>query len=129
MDFKQLDSFLRDLPAVTVDIKWENNLVYSVGDKMFAVTRVTKTCTADQPVVDGEDGVPRLSFKTEPGLFDILTQQEGIAPAPYLARYKWVLMERTDVMKADQLCDMLRMAHRLTLEKMSKKKQKELLSR
>ena len=61
--------------------------------------------------------------------FDILTQQEGIAPAPYLARYKWVLMERTDVMKADQFSDMLRMAHRLTLEKMSKKKQKELLSR
>ncbi len=127
MLFDELNSFLRQLPAVTVDIKWGNVLVYSVGEKMFAAVRVAPECSAEQPVAASEDGVPRLSFKTEDGLFDILTQKEGIEPAPYLARHKWIMLERTDVLQGEQLCDMLRMAHRLTLSKLSKKKQRELV--
>lgn len=127
MLFDELNSFLRQLPAVTADIKWGNVLVYSVGEKMFAAIRVTAECSAEQPVVAAEDGVPRLSFKTEDGLFDILTQKEGIEPAPYLARHKWIMLERADVLQGEQLCDMLRMAHRLTLAKLSKKKQRELV--
>lgn len=127
MLFDELDPFLRQLPAVTVDIKWGDVLVYSVGGKMFAAVRVTPECSADRPVVAAEDGVPRLSFKTEAGLFDILTQKEGIVPAPYLARVKWVLMERAEVLPDEQLFDMLRLAHRLVLATLSKKKQRELV--
>ena len=62
----------RSLPGVTEDVKWGDNLVFSVGKKMFAVF--------DLPA-----GEP-FSFKVDPDVFSMLTQQRGIRPAPYLAR-------------------------------------------
>ncbi len=37
-----------------------------------------------------------LSFKTTPEEFSSLIEQSGIIPAPYLARAKWVGLERED---------------------------------
>ena len=55
----------RSLPGVTEDVKWGDDLVFSVGGKMFACFHVP-------------DGEP-LSFKVPAGVFDLLVQQEGIA--------------------------------------------------
>src|SRR5471032_692099 len=40
MDLELAKEFCRALPGATEDVKWENSLVFSVGGKMFAVTRV-----------------------------------------------------------------------------------------
>ena len=69
----------RSLPGVTEDVKWGDNLVFSVGDKMFAAFNLG-------------DETP-FSFKVDEDAFDVLVQQEGIRPAPYLARHSWVLAE------------------------------------
>ena len=37
-------------------------------------------------------------FKCEPEIFAELVEQEDIIPAPYLGRYKWVALERLDVL-------------------------------
>ena len=66
------------LPGATSDIKWGQDLCYSVGAKMFAVLCET-----------GEQA-NTLSFKVDDHRFLELTDREHYMPAPYLARAKWV---------------------------------------
>lgn len=74
----RLEKLCGSWPGVTRDIKWGDALVFSVGGKMFVVT------SAEQ----GEHG--RLMFKVPDERFLELTDQEGMIPAPYLARAHWV---------------------------------------
>jgi predicted DNA-binding protein (MmcQ/YjbR family) len=49
------------------------------------------------PVSDAK--VPtKLSFKCTPEKFSELVEQEGIIPAPYVARYHWVALEDLDAL-------------------------------
>jgi predicted DNA-binding protein (MmcQ/YjbR family) len=80
MSIDAVRTFCRSLPAVTEDIKWGSDLVFSVGGKMFAVVNTERPHT--------------LSFKCAPDAFAELTERDGIIPAPYLARAMWV-QERT----------------------------------
>src|ERR1043165_6971429 len=80
LDEDQLGLLCSGWPGVTRSIKWEVDLVYSVANKMFAVM-----CT-----LGPERG--RLSFKVEPERFLELTDQPGIAPAPYMARAFWITL-------------------------------------
>jgi len=50
-----LIAFCRDLPSATEDIKWGKDLVFSVGEKMFAV-------------FDTEDDT-KVCFKATPAMF------------------------------------------------------------
>ena len=61
------------MPGVTEDIKWGNNFVFSVGDKMFAIFHYLDR----QP----------FSLKVSKHAFADLTQRPGIEPAPYPAKY------------------------------------------
>jgi len=59
-----LMDFCRALPGVTEDVKWGDNLVFSVGGKMFAVFNLP-------------DGDP-FSLKVDPDAFSIMVQKPGI---------------------------------------------------
>ena len=63
----------RSLPGVTEDVKWGDDLVFSVGSKMFAVFNLA-------------EGEP-FSFKVDPEAFAVMTRQDGVVPAPYLAKH------------------------------------------
>ncbi len=78
MNLNAIQKFCAALPAATHDVKWGIDLVYSVGNKMFAVA------CADN------DGKPTVSFKVDAERFLELTDRAGFIPAPYLARVKWV---------------------------------------
>lgn len=66
----------RSFPDVTEDVKWGNDLVFSVGGKMFCVVCL--------------DPPHQISFKCTPDGFAELTERPGVIPAPYLARAMWV---------------------------------------
>jgi predicted DNA-binding protein (MmcQ/YjbR family) len=107
-----LFDFCRSLAGVTEDVKWGDNLVFSVGGKMFAV-------------FDLPDGEP-LSFKVERELFGSFVQQEGIRPAPYLAKHSWIQLESRQALPGNVLEDLLEAAHGLVATKLSKKARREL---
>ena len=102
----------RSLPGVTEDVKWGDNLVFSVGLKMFAVF--------DLPA-----GEP-LSFKVDDDAFALLTQQPGIRPAPYLAKHCWVSLERRDVLPREVVEDLLQEAHSMVGAKLPRRLRDEL---
>ncbi len=107
-----LHDFCRGLPRVTEDVKWGDNLVFSVGSKMFASFRLP-------------DGEP-FGFKVDPGSFDVLVQQEGILPAPYAARFHWVSVVGRDVLPTDVVRDLIERSHELVSAGLSRKMRREL---
>jgi len=116
MDAESVRKFCLSLPHVTEDVQWENDLLFRIGNKMFAVV-----------ALDGATG-HRMSFKCTPEAFAELTEREGIVPAPYVARYHWVALERFDALPERELKELLRNAYRLILEKLRRKSRAQLES-
>jgi predicted DNA-binding protein (MmcQ/YjbR family) len=75
-------------PGVGEDVKWGNDLVFSVGGKMFCA-------------MDAESG-QGLSFKVEQSRFLELTARPGIIPAPYLARAQWISLADPGALSKDE---------------------------
>lgn len=69
---------------------------------------------------DVSDAEP-FSFKVDPAVFPVLTQQPGISSAPYLARASWIRLEHTGVLPRDVLEDLLRESYELVAAKLSKR--------
>ena len=113
MTAQQLEAFCGHWPGVTRDIKWETNLVLSVGGKMFAMTPS-----------DGSDG-GRLWCKVEDARFLELTDQPGIMPAPYLARAHWISITEPRRFARAELEGFIRDAYALVRARLTKKLQAE----
>ena len=116
MDAESVRKFCLSLPYVTEDVQWESDLLFRIGNKMFAV--VALDAATDH----------RLSFKCTPEVFAELTEREGIVPAPYVARYHWVALQRFDALPERELKELLRSAYQLILEKLPRKSREQLES-
>jgi predicted DNA-binding protein (MmcQ/YjbR family) len=114
MNFEAAKALCRSLPGCTEDIKWGADLVFSVGDKMFAVT-------GNASPAEG------ISFKVDDERFLELTDRPGIIPAPYLARAKWVHVDASARLDDEELAALLRRSWELVLAKLTKKLQREIL--
>ncbi|MEO5859351.1 MAG: MmcQ/YjbR family DNA-binding protein [Pyrinomonadaceae bacterium] len=107
MNIEQLRKYCLSFPHATEDVKWGNDLCFCVGGKMFCVT--------------GLDGSGHMSFKTTPAKFAELTERDGIIPAPYVARYHWIAMKRTDAIDRAELKELIANSYQLVFEKLPKK--------
>ena len=67
-----------------------------------------------------------MSFKCTPEKFAELVERKGIVPAPYVARYHWVALERFDALGEKELKILLRTAYDLVLAKLPKKLKAQL---
>jgi predicted DNA-binding protein (MmcQ/YjbR family) len=67
-----------------------------------------------------------MSFKCTPEKFAELVERDGIVPAPYVARYHWVALERFSVLSEKELKALLRTAYDLVFEKLPKKAKTQL---
>jgi predicted DNA-binding protein (MmcQ/YjbR family) len=64
----------------------------------------------------------RLTFKCVPDVFAELIEREDIRPAPYLGRYKWVMLDRLDALGRAELEDLVRQSYEMVAAKTSKRK-------
>jgi predicted DNA-binding protein (MmcQ/YjbR family) len=67
-----------------------------------------------------------MSFKCTPETFAELTERDGIVPAPYVARYHWVALERFEALPASELKNLLKIAYQLVRDKLPKKIKNQL---
>lgn len=119
MNVTKAHAFCAKLPGATRDLKWafEDSVhpVFSIGGKMFAMF----TLKHDQ-LVD------RLMFKAADVRFLELTDREGFAPAPYLAKAHWVKVEGTERLSDAEAKQLLTEAYQTVMAKLSKKMQREI---
>jgi predicted DNA-binding protein (MmcQ/YjbR family) len=108
MNIEQLRTLCLSLPHTTEDVKWEKDLCFCVGSKMFCVTGL-------------EDGHEGASFKVKDEQFGELTSRPGIEPAPYLARYKWILTRAWDSLDEQEWEQFVRQSYQLVFDKLSGK--------
>jgi len=114
MDIESVRSFCLSLPHTDEKVQWGSDLLFRIGKKMFAVVALEPSHGAI------------VSFKCTPEKFAELVEQEGIFPAPYVARYHWVALERFDALPERELKQLLRTAYELVHEKLAAKIKRQL---
>lgn len=112
MDIDNLRAYCLSLPAVTEDIKWDNDLCFSVGGKMFCVASL------ESPL--------NISFKVGDDVFDEISNQPGIIPAPYMARAKWVRVLNSNHFSKEDWQKHIAESYQLVKSKLTKKLRTEL---
>jgi predicted DNA-binding protein (MmcQ/YjbR family) len=115
MNIDQVRKICLAFPGVTEQIQWEDDLLFKVGGKMFALTPL-------------EPSRLWLCLKADPEEFAELTERPGIIPAPYLARAKWIAIESADAVSPAEAAALLKRSYELVFEKLPKGKRQGLSS-
>ncbi len=119
MTIDAIRKFCMLLPHATEQVQWGGMLVFKIAKKkMF--------CLAN---LEPERDDVLLFFKATDQEFIELQEIEGIVPAPYMAKNKWVALERLDVLPAAELERLLAKSYELVFAKLPKKTQLELQER
>jgi len=113
MDIEGIQTICRGMAGVTEDIKWEHDLVFSIGGKMFCVAGLDQSPTT-------------ASFKVPDEDFEEMSQRPGFKPAPYVAKYKWVFIDDINKMNKKEWTHYLSQSYRLVKDKLSNKVKKQL---
>jgi predicted DNA-binding protein (MmcQ/YjbR family) len=112
MDQEQIRAFCLSLPHVTEDIKWDADLCFSIGGKMFCVMYTGNRFS--------------VSFKVAEEAFEELSSSTDIIPAPYMARVKWIQVHSGGRFSAAEWRDFLSGSYSMVKGKLPKKTQAEL---
>src|ERR1700736_5186842 len=105
MDVESIRSYCLSFPDVTENLQWDDQLCFKIGGKIVAML--------------GLDN-PRLCFKCTPDKFAELVEQEDIRPAPYVGRYKWVMLDRLDALRDDELQELIQRSFEMVAAKAPK---------
>ena len=111
----QFNAFCRGLPATTHVVQWGGADVWKVGGKVFAIGW-------------GDGRKLAATFKVSEIAFEILKEQPGLRPAPYLASrgLSWIQNYDKPGLSDAELKDYLRQSHALVVQGLTRKKRREL---
>jgi predicted DNA-binding protein (MmcQ/YjbR family) len=104
MNVDSVRAYCLSFPQARENLQWGETLCFKVAGKIFVTLSL--------------DAVPQtLCLKCTPEKFAELCEQEGISPAPYVGRYKWVLLERLDVLANEELEELIRRSYEMVAAK------------
>ena len=111
----EFNAFCADLPATSHVVQWGGSDVWKVGGKVFAI------CGWHEE----EDA---FTFKASEIAYEVLRDQPGLRPAPYLASrgFKWIQHYAGPGLPDDELREHIRLSWRMVAEGLSRKKRQEL---
>jgi predicted DNA-binding protein (MmcQ/YjbR family) len=92
MKVDEIRKYCLNFPDATENLQWGDDLCFKIRGKIFAIV--------------GLDN-PRLCFKCAPEVFAELIEREDIHPAPYVGRYKWVMVDRLDALAATETRELI----------------------
>jgi predicted DNA-binding protein (MmcQ/YjbR family) len=105
MSVDTIRAYCLSFPEATEKLQWGDDLCFKIGGKIFAML--------------GLDN-PRLCFKCSPETFAELVEREDIRPAPYVGRYKWVMLDRLDAVRWDELRELIGQSYEMVAAKAPK---------
>ena len=74
------------------------------------------------------EAVNRMSLKCDPEKFGELAETDGIIPAPYLARSKWISIQSSCRLKLKDIKELIADSYRLVFDKLPVKVKKEIIA-
>ena len=116
MTYDEYNAFCGSLPATSYVMQWGGSHVWKVGGKLFAVGGWNNGTLSG------------ITFKVSDIGYEVLKEQPGLRPAPYLASrgMKWIQHYAEPGLSDDELKEYLTLSHRIVASGLSKKKQREL---
>lgn len=111
----EFNTYCGGLPATTHVVQWGGADVWKVGGKVFAIG-------------GWGEGQPAFTFKVTEIAYEMLKDEPGLRPAPYLASrgMKWIQHYAAPGLSDDDLRDYLRQSYAIVSRGLTKKKQQEL---
>jgi predicted DNA-binding protein (MmcQ/YjbR family) len=107
MNVDQLREYCMGFPEATENVQWGDDLCFKVRGKIFAIT--------------GLAAFPhKVCCKCTPETFAELTERPDIRPAPYVGRYKWVLLDGLNAVRGDELRELIRQSYEMVAAKAPK---------
>lgn len=104
MNLDSLRELCLSVPQATENLQWGEELCFKVSGKLFAIVSLAR--------------VPqRLTLKCDPEKFAEITEREGIVPAAYVGRYKWITLENLDALPDSELADLIRESYAMVATK------------
>jgi predicted DNA-binding protein (MmcQ/YjbR family) len=119
MTYDEFNAYCHALPATTHVVQWGGSQVWKVGGpaggKVFAIG-------------GWAEDRPAFTFKTSDIAFELLKEEPGLRPAPYLASrgMKWIQHYAEPGLSDSDLEKYLQESHRIVSLGLSKKRQREL---
>jgi predicted DNA-binding protein (MmcQ/YjbR family) len=107
MNVDSIRAYCLSFPGATENLQWGDDLCFKIGGKIFAIVSLD---------------TPRLCFKCSPETFAELIEREDIHPAPYVGRYKWVMLDRLDAVGWDELRELIGQSYEMVAAKAPRKK-------
>ncbi len=112
MNVDGIRNYCLTFPDAAENLQWGDDLCFKVRGKIFATLALT--------------AVPqKLCFKCTPEIFAELTEREDIHPAPYVGRYSWIILDRLDALRGDELEDYIRQSYEMVAAKAPKVSRKK----
>ncbi len=114
--YEEFNEFCGSLPQTTYVVQWGDAHVWKVGGKVFAIGGWNK---------GDKSGV---TFKCSEISYEMLKEQDGLRPAPYLASrgMKWIQMHDEPGLSKEELFSYIEDSYHQVIQKLTKKKRKEL---
>jgi len=116
MTLEDYNSFCASLPATRHVVQWGGAHVWKVGGKVFAIAGWNKSEQLG------------ITFKVSAIAFEVLRDQPGLRPAPYLASrgFKWIQHFDKPGLSDAELKSHIDVSHQLVAEGLTKKRRAEL---
>jgi predicted DNA-binding protein (MmcQ/YjbR family) len=108
-DVEWIRKLCLSLADATENLQWGETLCFKVHGKLFVTMHLS------------EGKLPPVVFKCTSEKFHELIEIEGISPAPYVGRYKWVLLANSNVLPSSELESLIRQSYELVAAKAPKK--------
>ena len=115
MTYDEYNAFCGSLPAATYVQQWGGAHVWKVGGKVFAIG-------------GWRDDFPAITFKAGDIGYEVLKDQPGFRPAPYLASrgMKWIQHYSQPGPSGEEMREHIHHSYNLVIQGLSKKKRREL---
>lgn len=119
MTLEDYNTYCASLPQAEHVIQWGGADVWKVGGKLFAIAR--------QDTKKGDDSF-QVTFKTSDIAYEVLRQEPGLRPAPYLASrgMKWIQHYAESGLDDENLRIHIEASYRMAVKRLTKKKRLEL---
>ncbi len=102
MNAEEIRKYCMAFPEASENLQWGDDLCFKIRGKIFTIVNLDN---------------PRLCFKCAPETFAELIEREDIHPAPYVGRYKWVMLDRLDAVGHEELRKLIRQSYEIVAAK------------
>jgi len=107
--------FCLSLPRTTEKVRWEHNLLFCIGEKMYCIANLEPGASPS-----------KIAFKCDPEKFAELVEIPGIIPAPYMARNHWVSVTEIDALRQAETEELIRSSYEMVRARLPKRLQLKL---